>query len=99
MPCSPVRTRQRASPGSLTAAAIASRIAWSSALRFEGLEIVSRRIPSAGSSMSSSPGMETARKLAGLLEDDERVALVHGLALLAEDLLDGAGVLGLHRHL
>src|SRR5690349_24679162 len=34
-----------------------------------------------------------------LLEDDERVALVHRLALLAEDLLDGAGVFSLHRHL
>src|SRR3954464_15355404 len=57
MPCSPVSTRQRASPGSLTASAIASRIAWWRALRLAGLEMVSRRIPSAGSSMRSSPGM------------------------------------------
>src|SRR3954449_5003353 len=85
----------RASPGSPTAAAIASRIAWSSALRLAGLEMVSRRIPSAGSSMSSSPGIAGAR----LVEHDEGVALVHRLPLLAEDLLDGAGVLGLHRHL
>src|SRR5437588_2688708 len=49
--------RQRASPVSRTATAIASRIAWSSALRFEGLEIVSRRTPGAGSSMCSSPGI------------------------------------------
>src|SRR5690348_7814081 len=34
-----------------------------------------------------------------LLEDDERVALVHRLALLAEDLLDGARVLRLDGHL
>src|SRR4051794_32262485 len=33
------------------------------------------------------------------IEHDEGVALVHRLPLLAEDLLDGAGVLGLHRHL
>src|SRR3954471_18713397 len=95
MPCSPVSSRQRASPGSETAAATASRIAWSSALRLAGLEIVNRRTPAAGSSMCSSPGMRAPR----LFEDYERVALVHRLALLAEDLLDGAGVLGLHRHL
>src|SRR4051794_4950993 len=34
-----------------------------------------------------------------LFEHDERVALVHRLALLAQDLLDGALVLGLHGHL
>src|SRR3954469_24778660 len=45
--------------------------------------------------MRSSPGMRATR----LLEDDERVALVHRLALLAEDLLDGARVLGLDGHL
>src|SRR4051812_29238097 len=38
------------------ARAIPSRIAWSSALRFSGFEIVSRRTPSAGSSCNSSPG-------------------------------------------
>ncbi len=34
-----------------------------------------------------------------LRELDERVALVDGLALLAEDLRDGSGVLGLDWHL
>src|SRR3954453_1507396 len=57
MPCVPVSSRQRASGGSLAVVAIASRIAWSSALRLRGLEIVRRTTPSAGSSMSSSPGM------------------------------------------
>src|SRR4051794_38592874 len=56
MPSAPVSTRQRASPGSATAAASPSRIAWSSALRLAGFEIVSRRTPSAGSSTRSSPG-------------------------------------------
>src|SRR6266576_2983013 len=88
MPCSPVSTMQRAS-ASRTECAIPSRIAWSSALRLPGLEIVSRRTPSAGVSVRSRP----------LLKDDERIALVHGLALLAEDLLHGALVLGLDRHL
>src|SRR3954453_10406904 len=80
---------QRASsPGS--AAASPSRISRSSALRFAGLEIVSRTTPSAGSSTSRAPTS---------LEDDERVALGDRLALLHEDLLDGALVLGLDRHL
>src|SRR3954452_4105985 len=34
-----------------------------------------------------------------LLEDDEDAALLHRLALLDADLLDGAGVLGLDGHL
>src|SRR3954471_7333428 len=92
MPSAPVTMKQRASPGSATAAASASRIAWSSALRLVGLEIVSRRTPSAGSSTRSSPGTR-------LIEHDEGVALVDRLTLLAEDLLDGAGILGLDRHL
>src|SRR3954469_15945374 len=97
MPCSPVSSRQRASPGSETAAAIASRIAWSSALRLSGLEIVNRRTPSSGSSMCSSPA--TGAGAFGLLQDDEGVALVDRLALLAADLLDGALVLRLDGHL
>src|SRR3954468_12147421 len=85
---------------SASTAAIASRIGWSSALRFAGLEIVSRRTPSAGRSRSSSPAMNGREASAGgLLEDHEGVPLVHGLALLAEDLLDGARVLGLDGHL
>src|ERR687890_846243 len=59
----------------------------------------SRSTPSAGRSMMSSPAMGERYPWRPLLEDDERVALVHGLALLAEDLLDGARVLCLHRHL
>src|SRR3954452_19098688 len=57
MPWLPVSTWQRASWCSATATAIPSRIAWSSALRFAGLEIANRTTPSAGSSMISSPGM------------------------------------------
>src|SRR5258705_10084026 len=90
MPCSPVSTMQRApAPASRTAWAIPSRIGWSSALRLSGLEIVRRRTPSAGVSVRSRP----------LLKDDEGIALVHGLALLAEDLLHRALVLGFDRHL
>src|SRR3954449_6231789 len=88
MPCSPVSTMHRASV-SRTARAMPSRIAWSSALRLAGLEIVRRRTPSAGVSVRSRP----------LLKDDERIALVHRLALLTADLLDGALVLGLDGHL
>src|SRR3954447_22038061 len=84
---------QRASV-SPSVAAIPSRIPWSSALRLAGLEIVSRRTPSAGLSWRSWPGMKRR-----LFERDEDVALVDGLALLAEDLLDGPLVLGLDRHL
>src|SRR6478609_2874044 len=81
---------QRASPSaSRTACAMPSRIAWSSALRLSGLEIVRRRTPSAGMSVRRRP----------LLKDDERIALVHRLALLAADLLHGALVLGLDGHL
>src|SRR3954469_23745964 len=78
-----------------------SRIAWSSALRLAGLEIVRRRTPSPGRSLRTSPLMagNLVTGLVRLLEDDQRVALVHRLALLAEDLLDRAGVLGLDRHL
>jgi hypothetical protein len=47
---------------------IASRIGWSSALRFAGWEIVSRRMPSPGSSMRSSPAMR--RSLPGWPRQD-----------------------------
>src|ERR1700757_2228246 len=67
-----------------------SRIAWSSAPRRSGFEIVSRATPAAGSSTSRRPA---------LVEDNERVAFGHRLALLAQDLLDDARILGLDRHL
>src|SRR3954468_23927199 len=95
MPWLPAITTQRASV-SRSVLAIPSRIAWSSALRLAGLEILSRRTPSAGSSCSSSPGTPATLLR---LEPNEDVALVDRLALLAEDLLDGSLVLGLHRHL
>src|SRR5436190_23020745 len=83
---------QRASrPGSV--AAKPSRMAWSSAPRLPGFEMVSRATPGAGSSTSSRPPGES------LLEDNERVALRHRFALGDADLLDHAGVLGLDRHL
>src|SRR4051794_34665463 len=103
MPCSPVSTRQRASPGSLTASAIASRIAWSSALRLAGLEMVSRRIPSAGLSMRSSPGMasgEASRSALGQAPRARRGGLVLdpvgpvGLGLLLGRDLDAGVDLG-----
>src|SRR5436305_15344774 len=82
---------QRASrPGSV--AVNPSRIAWSSAPRLPGLEIVSRATPGPGSSSSR-------RTPSGLVEDNERVALRHRFALGDEDLLDHAGILGLDRHL
>src|SRR5512133_1573809 len=100
MPSAPVSRTVRASPRSCSAAAIASRIAWSSALRLAGMEIVSRRTPSAGRSRSSSPAMDGREaNAAALLEGHEGVALVHRLTLLAEDLLDDARVLGLDGHL
>src|SRR5437764_14392427 len=88
MPSAPVSTMQRAS-ASRTAPATPSRIAWSSALRLDGLEIVRRRTPSAGVSVRRRP----------LLKDDEGIALVHRLSLLAEDLLHRALVLRLDGHL
>src|SRR5437868_14711356 len=88
MPSAPVSTMQRAS-ASRTVCAMPSRIPWSSALRLAGLEIVRRRTPSAGVSVRRRP----------LLKDDEGIALVDGLSLLAEDLLHGALVLGLDGHL
>src|SRR4051812_35060410 len=92
-------TRQRASVAPATASPSASRISWSSAPRLSGFEIRSRSTRAAGSSASSLPEASSARPLLELLEDDKRVTLRHGLALLAEDLLHGALVLGLDRHL
>src|SRR3954468_12400920 len=97
MPPAPVRITQRAR-SSPSVAAIASRIGWSSALRLAGLSMVSRATCSAGSSSRSLPPA-SSRAAATSVEDDQRGALVDRLALLAEDFLDGARVLGLHRHL
>src|SRR5919199_1523163 len=100
MPCPPVTITQRAS-SSPTAAASASRIGWSRALRLPGLEIVNRATCSAGRSRTSLPSASStgAEAASPSAEDKERVALVDCLALLAEHLLDGSGVLGLQRHL
>src|ERR1700759_4486562 len=70
-----------------------SRIAWSSAPRLPGLEMVSRATPGAGSSTSSRPPGGAA------FADKEGAPLGARLPLLHEDLLDHAGVLGLDRHL
>src|SRR4051812_44565498 len=92
---SPVTTRQRESC-SWTVCVIASRISWSSAPRLPGFEIFSRTTPSASRSTRSFPA---ASSCAALIEDNQRVALGHGLALFARDLGDRAVVLGLDRHL
>src|SRR5690348_8809601 len=87
---SPVTITHRASSfGSVLAKP--SRIAWSSAPRLPGFEIVSRTTPSAGSSSRSCP--------AASAKDNEGVALGHRLPLLDADLLDHTRVLRLHRHL
>src|SRR5437764_10454659 len=93
---SPVTITHRASSAG-TVEASASRIAWSSAPRRPGLEIVRRVTPAAGSSTSSRP--PPLAEPVSLLEDNERVALGDRLALLDDDLLDDSGVLGLDRHL
>src|SRR5947209_3717903 len=90
---SPVRITHRASSRGRVEAS-ASRIAWSSAPRRSGLEMVRRETPGAGSSTSRRPPPAES-----LLEDNEWIALGHRLALLHADLLDHAGILGLHRHL
>src|ERR1035441_3783656 len=59
--------------------------------------MVSRATPGAGSSTSSRPPRPA--RSPGSVEDNERVALGYRLALLAQDLLDHARVLGLDRHL
>src|ERR671924_613839 len=66
--------------------------------------MVSRTTPAAGSSSRSLSVIAQAPGSAGCaasasLQDDERVALGHRLALLADDLLDDALVLRLDRHL
>src|SRR4029077_248156 len=88
-PCRVMITHRASSAGSVWVRP--SRIAWSSAPRLSGLEIVSRTTWGAGSSTSSRPAE-------GLLEDNERVALGDRLALTASDLGDDAGILGLDRH-
>src|ERR1700751_5837486 len=93
---SPVMITQRAST-SARVEVKASRIAWSSAPRLAGLEIVRRVTPGAGSSISRRPPAGAGPS--GSFENNERVALGDRLTLLAEDLLDHAGVLGLDRHL
>src|SRR5437016_2672924 len=95
--CSPVMIRHRASSCG-TVFANPSRIAWSSAPRLPGFEIVSRVTPGAGSSTIRRPPL-AGRVSSVLLEDNERVTLGHRLALLDEDLLDHARVFGLDRHL
>src|ERR1700712_3324273 len=84
-------TRQRESC-SPTTRVIASRISWSSAPRLSGFGILMRTTPSRGSSTRTFPE-------ASSVKDDQRVAFRHGLTLFARDLLDGAVVLGLDRHL
>src|SRR3954449_10839054 len=87
-------TRQRASARSTVSRSV-SRISWSSAPRLSGFEIRIRSTRGAGSSTSSLPEASST----ALFEDDKRVALRNRLALLAEDLLHGAVVLGLDGHL
>src|ERR671922_1959443 len=96
-------TRQRAS-SVRECSARASRSSWSSAPRRSGFEMVSRTTPAAGSSSRSLSVIAQAPGSAGCaasasLQDDERVALGHRLALLADDLLHDALVLRLDRHL
>src|ERR1700744_509318 len=79
-------------------------MAWSSAPRLSGLEIVSRTTWGAGSSTSRRPeggrgSVSRGRGSVSLLEDNERVALGDRLTLAAPDLAHDAGILGLHRHL
>src|SRR5215207_4091051 len=92
----------RSSRGSVSARAL--RMSWSSALRRSGLEIVRRATAGAGWSRTSLPPASSDLPSPSpadirLLEDDEDVALLDRLALLAADLLDGAGILRLDRHL
>src|SRR5918992_5781197 len=70
-------------------------MSWSSALRLAGLSIVRRATWGAGKSRRSFPEASSW----GLLEDNERVALRHRLALLDEDLAHRALVLRLDGHL
>src|ERR1700750_1056307 len=90
--CCPVMITQRAS-SSPRVEVSPSRIAWSSAPRLLGLEMVSRATPGAGSSTSSPP------PVASSLEDNERIALRDRFALGDENLLNHTGILCLDRHL
>src|ERR1700759_1026699 len=99
----PVMITQRASSAGSVCAKL-SRMAWSSAPRLSGLEIVRRTTWGAGSSTSRGPeggrgSVARGRGSVSLLEDNERVALGDRLALAAPDLAHDAGILGLHRHL
>src|SRR5215210_1023472 len=105
MPWAPVSSRHRAS-SSRAVWASASRIGWSSALRLAGLTMVRRATCSAGRSSRSLPSASSSAPAGGdqsdvepSAEDNERVAFVDRLALLAEDLPHCSGVLGLDRHL
>src|SRR3954449_2508719 len=96
----PVITTQRISiPRSRSGIASASafRISWSRALRRLGFEIVSRATASTGWSRTSFPPASGSALTS--IEDDQDVALLDGLALLAPDLRHRAWVLGLARHL
>src|SRR5215213_4477795 len=97
MPSEPAMITQRVSiPRSRSpiAEAIAPRISWSSALRLPALRIVSRATASAGRSSTNFPEASPV-----LLKYDQSVAFAHGLAFFHGDLLDGAGVFRLDRHL
>src|SRR4051794_19183931 len=85
--------RQRASAAAIVSRSV-SRISWSSAPRFWGLEIRIRTTFAAGSSTISLPDASAL-----LLKDHQRVALRHRLPLLDEDFLDGPLVLRLDGHL
>src|SRR5437762_10015077 len=97
---SPVTITQRASSRGRTSEK-PSRMAWSSAPRLAGLEMVRRATLEAGSSTSKRPAVESPRESPDglLLEDNECVALRDRLPLLAEDLFHRARILGLDRHL
>src|SRR3954452_22453257 len=95
---SPVMIRHRASSPRTVEASV-SRISWSSAPRLSGFEILSRTTWGAGSSRMSLPEASSCFACVSLLKDHQRVALGHGLALLALDLLHRALVLGLDGHL
>src|SRR5581483_4665531 len=84
--------------------ASAFRMSWARAFRRAGLEIVKRATAGAGWSRTSLPPASSVRSPSAsggmaLLEDDEDVALLDRLALLAADLLDRARVLGPDGHL
>src|SRR5829696_506793 len=77
-----------ASSGRTAARALST--SWSSGFRFSGLLSVSRATASAGRSRRSFPEASSSGPGTRLLEHDQNVALLHGLALPAADLLDDA---------